>query len=315
MDNWSFETQPLHCPEFLSLSQLSELEDYERPPPAVDPFADPEEEENSSGEIQAGGNTVNPRQQSSPAKKWVGTWNNYPDDVFDKLDAIVPRITHGIAGREKGAQGTPHLQMAFCFKRKLRLTALKKILPPQIHWEKMRGTWDEARVYCEKEDTTPWEHPPNIRKQALKRFRNVTWKPWQQQIVDLVEEEPHPRTVYWFWEEDGNVGKTFVAEYLTLSEKAYYMSGRSQDIINALKNYSESGKPWRNMALIDIARSESQKDVDYVAIEKLKGNIVFNTKYEAGELIKPIMHVVCLANFPPDSWSLSDDRWVIVQIL
>lgn len=57
---------------------------------------------------------------------------------------------YAIVGREKGEQGTPHLQ-GFChFKARKRLTALKKIFP-RAHWEKARGSDKDNEAYCSKE--------------------------------------------------------------------------------------------------------------------------------------------------------------------
>lgn len=62
---------------------------------------------------------------------------------------------------EKGeANGTLHLQGYVEFKRPLSFHAIKKILGKTAHLEKRKGTRDQARNYCRKEDTRaegPWE--------------------------------------------------------------------------------------------------------------------------------------------------------------
>lgn len=81
---------------------------------------------------------------------WCFTWNNYdgivvPED-FGKWFRYV------IYQEEVGENGTPHLQGYIEFKRQMRLSALKKMLPT-AHWEPRRGTQEEAITYCTKVET------------------------------------------------------------------------------------------------------------------------------------------------------------------
>ena len=53
---------------------------------------------------------------------------------------------------ERGEEGTPHYQGYIVFYSNKTLAAVKKI-NPRAHWDLRRGTHDEARAYCTKEDT------------------------------------------------------------------------------------------------------------------------------------------------------------------
>lgn len=53
--------------------------------------------------------------------------------------------------KEAGAEGTPHYQGYVNFSRAMRLTAVKKI-NGRAHWEPRRGTHEQARDYCMKEE-------------------------------------------------------------------------------------------------------------------------------------------------------------------
>lgn len=53
---------------------------------------------------------------------------------------------------ERGEEGTPHYQGYIVFYSNKTLSAVKKI-NPRAHWDLRRGTHDEARAYCTKEDT------------------------------------------------------------------------------------------------------------------------------------------------------------------
>lgn len=47
-----------------------------------------------------------------------------------------------------------------------------------------------------------------VKESVLARYDTVEWKPWQQTIVDLVDTVPDRRTVHWYYEGFGNVGKS-----------------------------------------------------------------------------------------------------------
>jgi hypothetical protein len=54
----------------------------------------------------------------------------------------------------------------------------------------------------------------------LKDYDCVVWKQWQQQLLDMVSEEPDDRTIKRVWEPMRKVGKTFLANYLMASGQA-----------------------------------------------------------------------------------------------
>ena len=62
---------------------------------------------------------------------------------------------------ERGKNGTAHLQGYVEFGKPMSLAAIKKVLGRTAYVEERRGTRDEARAYCQKEDTRvegPWEY-------------------------------------------------------------------------------------------------------------------------------------------------------------
>lgn len=88
--------------------------------------------------------------QASPAKDWCFTINNPSEKTWNKIWAFPYKYL--VFQVEVGENGTPHVQGFVQFEDKLRLTALKK-LHKKAHWEKRRGTPDEAANYCKKEDS------------------------------------------------------------------------------------------------------------------------------------------------------------------
>lgn len=93
----------------------------------------------------------------SPARAWCFTLNNPADHttIFAILNA-----RYAVYQMERGEQGTLHAQGYAEFQRPMRLAALKKLLPT-AHFAIRRGTREQARAYCMKEDSRvegPFEH-------------------------------------------------------------------------------------------------------------------------------------------------------------
>jgi len=95
---------------------------------------------------------------------WVFTLNNPTVEPID--DPHTWRdIRYCVYQLERGDQGTLHVQGYCILKKKKTLTGMKK-LNPRAHWAIRRGTHDEARDYCLKEEGRErpgdeWGEPPH----------------------------------------------------------------------------------------------------------------------------------------------------------
>lgn len=85
---------------------------------------------------------------------WCFTLNN-------PTDTQLPRLwdcKYAVWQLERGS--TDHLQGYVQLAKRARLSAMKKI-NAEAHWEPRKGTHDQAKAYCTKEDTRvegPWEY-------------------------------------------------------------------------------------------------------------------------------------------------------------
>ena len=74
--------------------------------------------------------------------------NNYTDADEARIQALDARFL--VYGREVGAEGTPHLQGYIEYGRAVRLGGCRRDIP-RAHFERRRGTAEEAAVYCRKD--------------------------------------------------------------------------------------------------------------------------------------------------------------------
>lgn len=92
---------------------------------------------------------------SNPAKRWCFTINNPEDsDKFWEKEENLNLLQYIVLQEEKGEEGgNIHYQGFMILKDKKRLEWLKNHFSNRAHWEITRGTNEQARDYCRKDET------------------------------------------------------------------------------------------------------------------------------------------------------------------
>ena len=120
------------------------------------------------------------------AKRWCFTINNPTDeDKFWENDEQREQLEYLIVQHEVGEQGTPHYQGFLILKRKNRLSWLKKNINSRAHWEKTRGTDQQAADYCRKDDT----HPEGSLRFELGTLKTALKRKERDELEEAVIEE------------------------------------------------------------------------------------------------------------------------------
>jgi len=261
-----------------------------------------------NGNTEHSSSSQNVKKRSLQYSKMCFTFNNYTENnIVEMISTFRTICKKYVFQKEIGSQGTPHLQGAIWLHKRMRFTEFG--LPSSIHWEKMRN--EEASIaYCKKSDTSVGEpyiygFPKPI------RIIDSLYK-WQKSIEDIYLQEPDDRSIYWFWDEEGNIGKSSFVKYMVVKYGACFCDGgKKSDLINLIFN---TNMDECKCIIWDIPRA-SKGHVSYSTLESIKNGLVCNTKYETGVKAFNAPHIFCFANFPPEEpEKLSQDRWRIYNI-
>lgn len=150
------------------------------------------------------------------ARCWALTINNYTQDEVNELLKLKNKLDDYAWQSEVGESGTPHLQVALKYHNPIEFNTLKKLFP-RANIQKAEN-WQALRNYCSKTDTSDGEiseiHTKNGHIRDPLGGKNLY--SWQEEVLGILSEQPDERTINWFWETDGNMGKTSLAKSICL---------------------------------------------------------------------------------------------------
>ena len=125
-----------------------------------------------------------------------------------------------------------------------------------------------------------------------------------------VSAESDPRKIMWYWDQSGNTGKSFMANYLGLLHGATILTGGKYPDMA----YIYAQKPT-NIVIFDLSRTtEDYMTAIYSMSEHLKNGRIVSTKYESKTIWTGNPHVIVFANFKPDPNKWSTDRYDVIQL-
>lgn len=87
----------------------------------------------------------------------------------------------------------------------MRFTEFK--LSKKIHWEKTRNK-GAAELYCCKAETRTGDIFSKGYPKPVEYIKPEQFYEWQKALYTILKDKPHPRKIYWIYEETGNTGKS-----------------------------------------------------------------------------------------------------------
>lgn len=241
------------------------------------------------------------------------TWNNYPENWKDLL---IHHFDKYVFQPEIGEKtGTHHIQgCGYKINSAKTFDQWKKILPRTVSFRRVKN-WKACMKYCSKELTRNGETISNcLPKKIPDPLEGKELYPFQQDILNILDEPADGRTIHWIFEENGNVGKTTLARHLILTRKVIYLTGAAGDMKFGITKWIESKGHDLDGIILYYPR-EKENYVSYSGIEELVDAQFFSTKFESGMCVYPHTPLIVLCNFYPDVDRMSTDKWKIYQIL
>lgn len=141
---------------------------------------------------------------------------------------------------------------------------------------------------------------------ALK-YNEVVLRPWQMDVVRLIEDPPDDRKIHWYVDEVGCKGKSWLAQFLQAKHKCVILKpGPVSGMAHLLTKFQD----YRAI-IMDIPRGKvDNMDYLYAFLEELKDGVQTSYKYDSRQLMIPDVHVLVFANDYPDRSQWSRDRLV-----
>lgn len=243
---------------------------------------------------------------------WCFTLNN-PED--GELDILLSHSEKFVYQLEEGDEKTPHFQGFVKLAKRARLDTLKGYCE-RAHFEACKGSAMDNYVYCTKKGGAlagPWIK--GYRRPVVDPLGGKELRPFQQDIMKIVDSDMEDRSIHWFWETVGNIGKSALCKHLLLTRpsEVLLLGGKAADMKYAISKFCENIENDLKIVIIDIPRT-AENYISYIGIEEIKNGAFFSTKYESGQCVFNPPHVICFANFAPNTYTMSADRWNVCDL-
>ncbi len=206
----------------------------------------------------------------------------------------------------------PHLQGTVRYKNKVRLVTVNKDFP-KCHWECTKNI-PKSQKYCFK-DASHLEGGGRWSKGIIVPEILITiikLRPWQDDCFKMFETPREDRTINWYWESTGNIGKSAFARWLVIKHNAFAICGSAADLKFGLADAFNKTRIFPKIVILDMPRDSN--GCSYKGLEQIKNGMFYSTKYESGMVVFNPPHIIVFANEEPDFERMSQDRWNILKI-
>ena len=238
--------------------------------------------------------------------------------IFEQIEGhFRPICDKFIFSEEFGKSGeTLHVEGYMIFAKKIDFNAIQKLFKFSDLQSSKKIHAEAGIKYCLKEGNRRISKGiENIPKPLIKMTYDKLYE-WQKEISNKFVEDEDPlfgRKVYWFWEKDGNLGKSILCKYMIDQMGAFVVQGKNNDILCGISSFIEKFEYCPRIIVFDIPRV-NDNHVSYQAIESLKNGYFFSGKYESGMCRFNSPHVIVFSNEEPEDYNLSPDRWIIQNL-
>lgn len=216
-----------------------------------------------------------------------------------------------------GEQGTTtshkHWQGRLSLKIKKRLNAIPN--PLGLHFSITSNNNKDNNFYITKGDTaiTPFYSDTDEEIYIPRQIREIeTLKPWQQSVVDMVDDWD-TRSINYIYCPNGNIGKSTLCGYLRAHRLARVLP-MANDYKDLLRMVCDM--PTSRCYIVDMPRAINKERLNglYSAVETIKDGYAYDDRYKFNEKIFDCPNIWIFSNVSPPETLLSGDRWQIYSI-
>lgn len=247
-----------------------------------------------------------PISRLNPCRYWCFTIWDKDGSNGSNISRVLGNLGYYHMGYEEApTTGKGHWQGLIQLRKKGRINEMVPELYNGNHWEPAKGSRKQNMDYTGK-------YGKVVTNMDIVRDPLDTLTPykWQQDILELIKGEPDDRTIHWYWEPTGNVGKTALIKSICLKRDDVIMvDGKAGDAKYIIAGMNKKPK----VIFMNIVRTK-ENFISYEAIESIKDGIFVSTKYESKMVVMNSPHFIVLANFEPAYGNMSQDRWNVVDI-
>jgi len=249
---------------------------------------------------------------SKGSRGWCFTLNNYSQEEQEALRNVT--CAYMVFGRERGDEGTPHLQGYVHLQHQKTLTAMKKIMP-RAHLEVRMGTVDQAVEYCKKEgDYEEFGEKPKSPKEKgegeKKRWRRIYEKACEGDEEWLKENEPNVAFKHMATFRSHKKAKTEPLDYVDTPHEWWVGptgTGKSKKVWEEYPTHyaKEKNKWWCNYTGQDtvVIEEADPKNMEHLAdrIKVWADRYPFPGEIKGGRIegIRPLK-VIVTSNYSPE---------------
>ena len=161
-----------------------------------------------------------------------------------------------------------------------------------------------------------WSYKLEIQNYPPDPLEGKKLRPFQQQIMDILKTDPDDRVIHWYWDFDGNTGKSAFIKHMIIKygKKNVFPIGGQKGVIQKYMLHKLKNNESFRYLFFDLSRSD-EKHFPYDIMEKLKDGIVHTGSYGGYKtFLIPTPHIIIFAHRPPKRRLISLDRWHIVEI-
>jgi hypothetical protein len=222
------------------------------------------------------------------------------------IKAIKACVWDHICGTYHTKQGTPFTN----YVAKTKKVTMEELQACGTEHDVVKMMSDKGDILKTGPALKAWEHCKPQSERILTSLDNPY--PWQQFLLNILDHMgSDDRTITWVYNQEGSMGKSRFAEFLSDTRNACIITTPNvKDGLHAVTEHVKR-KGYPPVVIFDMARS-TKIDGIYTIIESLKSRKATSGKYRSASLDFPFHPLVLIfSNAYPRIEALTLDRWII----